>query len=101
MKMTDTNYYLDQLDILSEYMKYWIEFRDKERKEYEEKAVHEFTREGGILETINAVNEVCSVFGFGEIQSNIIRQEPYPFCDVIKIFNNVQDMGNVGAKGWL
>ena len=29
--MIDTKPYIDQLDILKEYIKYWVEFKDKER----------------------------------------------------------------------
>jgi hypothetical protein len=92
--MKNVDYYIDQLDILKEYMGYWIEFKDKERVRFEAKIKSEMK---SINECIAIVN---TAFGDNDTEANIsiTRQNPFPFKGVIKTFDKLQDKAHKEVK---
>ena len=104
--MIDTNYYLDQLDILKEYMYYWIEFKDKERVREENIPKDAIKMEVSFLissEQYNNKNirdgvDLNKVMKGDYAEYVAEKQEPYLFKSVVKTFNSLEDRAHREAK---
>jgi len=96
--MIDTKPYLDQLDILSTYMKYWIEFKDKERvrnsklpKEATPVGITFLIDSEQIEGKRNLVPLNLNKVMKGNYSEYVLEeQKPYRFSDAIKTFNELK-----------